>query len=155
MKRFTISLIVLIVSLAFLGSPSVLEARGGFGGHGGWGGGPHAGFHGGFHSAFHGGFHDGFHGGFHRGFHRGFHDRFFFGFGVGFWPDPFFWGPPVVGWPYYPAVVTVTSPVYTAPAQQPRYYWYYCQDPKGYFPYVGSCPGGWIPVEPNVTPPGQ
>ncbi len=147
MKRFTVGLIVAILSFAFLSSPSILEARGGFGGHGGWGG-HHIGFHGG-HVGFHGG-----HVGFHR-VHSGFHDRFFFGFGVGFWPGPFYWGPPVVGWPYYPAVVTEASPVYSAPEQEQPYYWYYCQDPKGYYPYVESCPGGWIPVIPNVTPPNQ
>jgi len=144
MKRFTIVLTVIILSFAFLSSPSILEARGGFGGHGGWGG---------HHSGFHGGFHDG-HFGFHR-FHSGFHDRFFFDFGVGFWPGPFFWGPPVVGWPYYAAVVTEASPVYSEPAQEQPYYWYYCQDAKGYYPYIKSCPGGWIPVVPNEPPPNQ
>ncbi len=140
MKRFTIYLFMVILSLAFLSSPSISEARGGFGGRGGWGT-HHAGFHGG-------------HAGFHHG-HGGFHDRFFFSVGVGFWPGPFYWEPPIVGWPYYAAVVTETSPGYTTPEQQPPYYWYYCQDQQGYYPYVESCPGGWIPVVPNVTPPNR
>ncbi len=54
MKKFTVILFAVILGLTFLSSPSILEARGGFSGHGGWGG-----HHGGFHSGFHGG---GFHG---------------------------------------------------------------------------------------------
>ena len=140
MKRFTVGLTAVVLGLAFLISPSTLDARGGFGGHGGWGG-HHGGFHGG-------------HGGFH-----GSHSSFFFGFGAGFWPGyywnhyPFYWAPPVVGWPYYPPAVTEAPPLYSEPDQQQPYYWYYCQDPKGYYPYIKNCPGGWIPVVPNVTPP--
>ncbi len=29
--------------------------------------------------------------------------------------------------------------------------WYYCQSPKGYYPYVQSCPSGWQKVP--ATPP--
>ncbi len=147
MKRFAIGLAVITLSLAFLSSPSISEARGEFGGHGGWG--HHF-------SGFHGG-----HIGFHRGpiafprSHIAVHDRFFVGFGVGFWPDPFFWGPPIVGWPYYATVVAEAPPVYVEPGQPQPYYWYYCQNPQGYYPYVGSCPGGWIQVVPNETPPNQ
>ncbi len=78
MKRFTVGLMVVILSFAFLSSPSILEAQGRWGGHGGWGG-HFSGFHGG-------------HIGFHRGpigFHRdhiAFHDRFFFGFDRGHGP---------------------------------------------------------------------
>ena len=69
-----------------------------------------------------------------------------------------YWGFPVVGWPYlgwpyYPPVATEAPPAYSEPAQQPPYYWYYCQDPQGYYPYVKSCPSGWIQVKPKVTPP--
>jgi len=28
-------------------------------------------------------------------------------------------------------------------------YWYYCQDPAGYYPTVASCPGGWTQVAPR------
>lgn len=28
-------------------------------------------------------------------------------------------------------------------------YWYYCQDPKGYYPYVKRCPNGWLRVVPS------
>ena len=61
---------------------------------------------------------------------------------------------------YYPPVVTVPSmpPVYieqgeaeTTPA--PQSYWYYCDQPPGYYPYVKECPGGWQAVAPQ--PPSQ
>jgi len=28
-------------------------------------------------------------------------------------------------------------------------YWYYCEDPAGYYPYVQACNGPWEPVDPN------
>ncbi len=58
----------------------------------------------------------------------------------GFWWPPDSWGPdyPPYGEP----------PVYGQPETQPQYYWYYCQDPQGYYPYVQQCPGGWQTVVP-------
>lgn len=57
--------------------------------------------------------------------------------------------PVVYPGPYvYPGYYAV--PVYAAPptvyvtAQEPTSY--YCDDPKGYFPAVPSCPGGWRAV---------
>jgi hypothetical protein len=38
------------------------------------------------------------------------------------------------------------------PAYQGGYYWYYCNNPAGYYPYVRSCHGPWEPVQPS--PPG-
>lgn len=35
----------------------------------------------------------------------------------------------------------------------PEYRWYYCQDPKGYYPYVRECPDGWRRVGPAPEPP--
>jgi hypothetical protein len=29
------------------------------------------------------------------------------------------------------------------------YYWYYCQNPAGYYPYVQQCGGAWQPVAPQ------
>jgi len=60
--------------------------------------------------------------------------------------------------PYdYPAVVVTPPPtVYVqpapqAPAQPPSIssFWYYCENPQGYYPYVQQCPGGWRPVAPT------
>ena len=88
-------------------------------------------------------------------------------FGLHFGP---YWGP---GWgpgwyyppPYYypPAVVVAAPPaappVYverneaSAPAQS-QGYWYYCEQSRGYYPYVKDCPGGWKAVPP-APPPAQ
>jgi hypothetical protein len=57
--------------------------------------------------------------------------------------------------PYYPPVVVAPAPVYVAPpavvAAPPAapQYWYYCDNPRGYYPYVSSCPGGWRAVTPT------
>jgi hypothetical protein len=64
------------------------------------------------------------------------------------------------GVPYlYPPVVVAPPRVYIQPPSQvyvqpppPQPYWYYCDNPSGYYPYVQQCPGGWRQV--NPTPPG-
>ncbi len=85
--------------------------------------------------------------------------------GVGVWVGPG-WGP---GWwgpyyPYYPynpyyaappVVVTPQQPdTYVQPEQQKGEpsYWYYCPDPKGYYPYLKKCPKGWMKVVPPSSP---
>jgi len=75
-----------------------------------------------------------------------------------YYPDPY----------YYPPVVVVPAPaqppVYTeqnapppatqvAPAPQATNYWYHCDKPEGYYPYIKECPAGWQKVSP--TPPPQ
>jgi hypothetical protein len=77
-------------------------------------------------------------------------------------------GYPYYGYPYYPyydaAPVVVEQPateVYVQPAQQQTApsqpvgtgYWYYCQNPQGYYPYVKECPNGWMKVVPSPPPP--
>ncbi len=62
-------------------------------------------------------------------------------------------GPPVYPVPYYapaPVVVQSAPPVYEQ--QPPQPYWYYCQNPGGYYPYVQQCPNGWLQVVPNARP---
>ena len=61
------------------------------------------------------------------------------------------------GYPF-PSYAYPSYPYPSAPSQYPAYveseqpfYWYYCQDPQGYYPYVESCPSGWTRVIP--TPP--
>jgi hypothetical protein len=90
-----------------------------------------------------------------------------FYFGGSFALGPWWW--PGYGWypwypyayypaPYYsapPAVVQQQPQVYSQPEEQEADYWYYCQDPRGYYPYVKSCPGGWMKVVPQPTPPRQ
>ena len=49
-----------------------------------------------------------------------------------------------------------------APASPPVYVerndnsqdWYYCEQTRGYYPYVKECPGGWKRVPP-APPPAQ
>ena len=80
-------------------------------------------------------------------------------FGANIWLGPGYWGP---GWwwgsPYYyaaPPVVMQPAPTYAQPAPPPQEpsYWYYCQNPQGYYPYVQQCPHGWMKVVPPATAP--
>ncbi len=107
-----------------------------------------------------------------RGFYRGYGYGLGFGFGgyglglglgygLGF-------GLLGYGLPYYPypsvGGVPSAPPIYIQqnmpqqndmqnPVQPQSSYWYYCQAPEGYYPYVKECPGGWEQVAPQ--PPAQ
>lgn len=89
------------------------------------------------------------------------HGHFDAHFGVMIGPD---WGPgyfPMSPYgyypPYYPPVlvapppppVYIEQPQAPAAAPAPSDYWYYCAAPKGYYPYVKECPGGWQKVAPQ------
>jgi hypothetical protein len=86
--------------------------------------------------------------------------RTFFSVGIGvpLVPGPFYYPPPYVYAPP-PAVVYTPPPVVYAPSApaQPAYAsqsaqaWYYCDNPKGYYPYVTSCSTEWRQVP--ATPP--
>lgn len=56
--------------------------------------------------------------------------------------------PPV----YAPPPVVVAPRVVAPPAYVEQTWWYYCNRPAGYYPYVSACPSGWTRVAP--TPPG-
>lgn len=82
--------------------------------------------------------------------------------GPRYWGPRVWWGPSVWWWgaPYYysaPPVVVQQPPVYVQPTEPPEEpkYWYYCQNPQGYYPYIQQCPKGWMKVVPPATPPGQ
>jgi hypothetical protein len=66
-----------------------------------------------------------------------------------------YWGPYWPPYAYPPVVVAPPAAVYVEPSPPtsvpPQHYWYYCDNPQGYYPYVQQCPGGWRPVTP--TPP--
>jgi hypothetical protein len=74
--------------------------------------------------------------------------------GPGFWPAF-----PYYSEPYYvqpPPVVIRQAPeeyIHKAPEVEEPYYWYYCRKPEGYYPYVRTCPDGWMKVLPSQTPP--
>ncbi len=60
--------------------------------------------------------------------------------------------PPVYVLPSPPPVTIIQQPPAIAAAPPPVQYWYYCDNPRGYYPYVQSCSRGWKPVP--ATPPG-
>ncbi|UCF92875.1 MAG: hypothetical protein JSW39_01580 [Desulfobacterales bacterium] len=75
-----------------------------------------------------------------------------------------YWSGTIVLGPWYPysyyyaappVVIQQQPPVYAPPEPPEVNYWYYCQNPQGYYPYVKSCPGGWMKVVPETTPPNQ
>ena len=79
--------------------------------------------------------------------------RVFVGFGIGvplagpwYYPPPVYVPPPVA---FVRPPVVYQPPSYVAPQEQ---VWYYCDNPRGYYPYVGSCRDGWRTVP--STPPG-
>ena len=71
------------------------------------------------------------------------------------------WGDPYPYYPYYPyygqapVIVEQEPEVYVqqAPQAEEPYYWYFCQEPQGYYPYVKKCPKGWLKVVPPKNPP--
>ena len=91
------------------------------------------------------------------------HSQFFFSgsIALGPWWPAYGWYPgypyayyPVPYYPPAPVVVQQQPQVYVQQApSQADYYWYYCQNPAGYYPYVKACPGGWMKVVPQTTPP--
>lgn len=75
--------------------------------------------------------------------------------GVHFGP---YWGP----WWYYPPPYYYYPPTVVVPAQPTTYieqntadtagWWYYCDQSRGYYPYVRECPAGWQRVPPTPPP---
>jgi len=79
--------------------------------------------------------------------------------GWGGW-DPWWWGSPYYWYnpysPYYPetsAIIQQQPQAYVQPTPQPaeQYYWYFCPNPQGYYPYVKKCPTGWLKVVPPTA----
>ncbi len=87
--------------------------------------------------------------------------------------QPVYYPPAPIYYPpayYSPQQVIVQPPVYAeqsapeylppppapgyapqAPSSEGNNWWYHCNKPNGYYPYVSKCPGGWQKVSP--TPP--
>jgi len=61
----------------------------------------------------------------------------------------FFYPGPI--YPYPDSYYDMSPPLYEAP-QVPGY-WYYCDDPPGYYPYVEECRRPWNMVAPGDAPP--
>jgi hypothetical protein len=125
-------------------SSNAVWARGGYVGHGSYGG---SFSHGHSHSRTNLGIYLG--GGYYGG---GFYGPGYYGaygFGNPFFYPPYYNYPPVV-------VAPAAPPVYVeqrnaVPAQPQTNYWYYCRNPDGYYPYIKECPNGWLQVVPQPT----
>jgi hypothetical protein len=84
------------------------------------------------------------------------HGGFGYGWGVPFgawwsgWPGPpvVYRGPVVLDEPSVPPVYVEQGT--ETPAAPVAGYWYWCEEPQGYFPDVRECPGAWQPVMPRV-----
>jgi hypothetical protein len=77
--------------------------------------------------------------------------RVFIGVGP-VWYPPYAYPYPYV-YPAPPVVIERPAPtVVEAPPPAEPQYWYYCEDPKGYYPYVPQCPRGWMQVVPQAPP---
>lgn len=92
--------------------------------------------------------------------HRGGHGHLGIGVVIGSaWGWPYY--PPNYYYPnYYPAypgnVIIQSPPIYVEqgavpapPAQVAENYWYFCNSPQGYYPYIKECPAGWQKVVPH------
>jgi len=141
--------------------------RGGGHGHGGGGGyyrgGGYRGYRGGYRGAYRAGWGGSWGGGWGGGV--AIYPRIVIG-GPGYW-----WGSPYryygAGYPYYgygipysvpyyqqPVIVQPAQPqVYVEQARPAPQYWHYCEDPKGYYPYVEKCRGEWLQVVPRTESP--
>lgn len=89
------------------------------------------------------------------------HTRFGFYFGVPLYPyytypyypyqssyyyPPYYYPPTIITIPATPPTYIQQSPQPTQ--QNPSGYWYYCNNPKGYYPYIKQCAENWQEVEP-------
>lgn len=79
-----------------------------------------------------------------------------------FWGPPRvyrYWGGPAVLVPFFyyygpaPVIIREDPLANTQADQLQENYWYYCPDTQSYYPYVKSCPSGWMKVVPQVVPP--
>ncbi len=97
-----------------------------------------------------GGWHGGYgHGGGWYGYgpYWGWGWPYYYGYGYGY-DYPYDYGYPYDYSAYPPTYQSSPGPA----AQQAPATWYYCTNPRGYYPYVQSCSGPWQPVP--ATPPG-
>jgi hypothetical protein len=95
------------------------------------------------HYGWHGG--GGWHGGWHGGFYGWYGPWYPYGY-------PYYYP---YAYPYaYPSTEYPSASV-PVPSEPQQSYWYYCRDSKAYYPYVTSCPSGWVPVVPTPPPSGR
>lgn len=70
-------------------------------------------------------------------------------------PSWYFYPEPIYPYPTYvpPAIVVQQAPPVPS-GLPPMQYWYYCDNPQGYYPYVASCSLPWreVPAVPPAAP---
>ena len=147
-----IKVIYLTIGLLAMIANSSVVARGGDGGGGGYSGG---GYSHGHRHLYLGINYGGFYG-------PGYYGYPFYGYGYGYGYPFYDYGYPFYYPPYYaypPTIIVPTEPPVYIQKEQPQpvqpqsNYWYYCENPQGYYPYVKNCPNGWQQVSPQ--PPAQ
>jgi len=133
MKRVIVIMVVGLVLGLSISSSAWCD---GYGGHGG--------------GSYHGGGY--YHGG--RDYYGYYGGYFGFPYYYPYGYYPYYYPYAYPDYPSYPDPSTSTEPpvTYGAPEQN---YWYYCKDAQAYYPYVASCPGGWMRVVPTPPPPGK
>ncbi|HEY3299425.1 MAG TPA: hypothetical protein VGJ90_01510 [Methylophilaceae bacterium] len=109
----------------------------------------------------------------HGGFHGGFHSSFglYLSAPYPYYASPYYTSPYYYPYAYPPTVVVpapAQPPVYIqqdsqpqiqpqvqqqSPAPQANNYWYHCDNPDGYYPYVKECLAGWKQVSPTPSSP--
>jgi len=71
-----------------------------------------------------------------------------------YYAAPYPYAYPYYPYPYnYPPVIAVqpTPPVYVEQGQEnadTEHYWYFCNNPQGYYPYIKQCRTNWQRVTP-------
>ncbi len=83
------------------------------------------------------------------------------GYPYGYYPYPYYYPPAVVSAPASPPQYIEQGPDGPVPAPGPedaapppaQAWWYYCNQPEGYYPYIQACPGGWqkVPAQPPAS----
>lgn len=78
--------------------------------------------------------------------YHGWHDNRFAWWWIvdGFW---YLYPAPIYPYPtYVPPAVIVQQPPPVPSGLPPTQFWYFCDNPQGYYPYVASCNGPWRAV---------
>jgi len=70
-------------------------------------------------------------------------------FGWWWYADNFWFFYPAPVYPYPAYIGSVNYYDYNSEYGAPDYYWYYCSDPEGYYPYITNCNVAWEPVPPT------
>ena len=77
------------------------------------------------------------------------------------YPSPYYYPysyyPPVVITPAQPPVYIEQQelqpvPQQISPSAPATYFWYHCDKPEGYYPYIKECATGWQKVQPTPPP---